>query len=59
MASRRRAGDPAARQLRWLARGVGTLAVVFWSLALLASAIGEAVGGGLQWSLEGALLATL
>ena len=59
MASSRYAGDRAAKWMRWAARGIGTLAAVFWPLALLASAIGEMVGGEFERSLEGAMLAAL
>lgn len=59
MASSRYAGDRATKWMHWVARGIGTLAAVFWPLALLASAIGEMIGGEFERSLEGAMLAAL
>jgi len=59
MASSRYAGDRAAKWVRRIARGIGTLAAVFWPLALLASAIAETLGGALAGAREGAMLAAL
>lgn len=52
-------GDRATKWMRWIARGIGSLAGTFWLLALITSAIAEAISGHSPWSLEGAVLAGL
>ncbi len=55
MANTEHAGDRAAKWMRWLARGIGSLIGGLFLLILIASAIFDPT----PWSLEGAMLAGL
>lgn len=48
--------DAATKWVRWMARGIGSLAGAFWLLSLIASLIVELIEGHGPWSPEGAML---
>lgn len=59
MASTQQATDSKTKWMRWIARGIGSLAGAFWLLSLIASLIAEVMGGYTTWSLEGTMLGGL
>ena len=63
MASMQQATDTTTKWMRWIARGIGSLAGTFWLLSLTVGLtvglIAEVIGGHTTWSLEGAMLGGL
>ncbi len=51
--------DTTTKWVRWIARGIGSLAGTFWLLTLIASLIVEVIGGDMTLSLEGVMLGGL
>lgn len=51
--------DTTTKWIRWIARGIGSLAGAFWLLSLTVGLIVELISGHTTWSLEGAILAGL
>ncbi len=58
MAMAEDSGDRTTKWLRWLARGLGTLAAAFWLFSLIASGLGDAISR-VPLTLEGAVLGAL
>ncbi len=59
MAMAEDSGDRTTKWLRWLARGLGTLAAAFWVVfGLIAHGVGDLISG-VPLTLEGALLGAL